>query len=146
MVHPQAIDDERHHRFAQLLKEARKSIPVDVVSLGDTPRMPKRIGKHVRQEELAEAIGISRVWYAKLEGAQPIRASLPVLQRVCDVLMLDEDRRSALFQLGRPELSSPMAASWSASLPGACTRIRSVHGVFAAAAQASERETPMSVK
>jgi transcriptional regulator with XRE-family HTH domain len=125
MVHPQAIDDERHRRFAQLLKEARKSIPVDTVSLGNTPRIPKRIGKHVRQEELAEAIGISRVWYAKLEGAQPIRASLPVLQRVCDVLMLDEDRRSALFQLGLPELS-PSAALRSAPIPTDCARIRSV--------------------
>jgi DNA-binding XRE family transcriptional regulator len=96
---------ERLRRFSELLKAARRRIPSDMVSLGNTQRIAERIGKRVSQEEVAEAIGISRVWYATLETGRP-RASIAVLGRICDVLMLDEHQRADLLQLCVPEIAS----------------------------------------
>jgi transcriptional regulator with XRE-family HTH domain len=90
--------------ISELLKKARRRIPSDTVSLGNTRRFAERIGKRVSQEEVAEAIGISRVWYATLEMGRP-RASIAVLGRICDVLMLDEHQRADLLQLCVPEIA-----------------------------------------
>lgn len=106
--------DEPRRRFGQILREARKSIPVDTVFLGNIPRPPNRLGKPVSHEELAEAVGISRVWYARLEGGHPIRASPSLLQRIGEALMLDEHQRCALLRFGVPELSSTLLESRNA--------------------------------
>lgn len=100
----QPTERERLRRFSELLKEARRRIPTDTVSLGKTQRFTERIGKRVSQEEVAEAIGISRVWYATLEMGRP-RASIAVLGRICDALMLDEHQRADLLQLCVPEIA-----------------------------------------
>jgi transcriptional regulator with XRE-family HTH domain len=63
-----------------------------------------RIGKAVTQEEVAEAVGISRQWYAMLEGDRSGRVSAAVLARIADVLMMDPGERAALFRLAVPEL------------------------------------------
>src|SRR5271156_3316120 len=91
-------EHERLRRFGELLKEARRRIPTDTVSLGNTQRISERIGKRVSQEEAAEVIGISRVWYATLETGRP-RASIAVLGRICDALMLNEQQRSDVLKL-----------------------------------------------
>jgi DNA-binding XRE family transcriptional regulator len=105
MLDTQPTERERLRRFSELLKEARRRIPTDTLSLGNTLRISERIGKRVSQEEVAEVIGISRVWYATLEMGRP-RASIAVLGRICDALMLDEDQRAHLLQLCVPELAS----------------------------------------
>jgi transcriptional regulator with XRE-family HTH domain len=59
----------------------------------------------VTQEELAEAVGVSRVWYAQLEIGTSKRVSTDLLGRLGDALMLDKAQRATLFQLGIPELA-----------------------------------------
>lgn len=93
-------DDHRHRLLGELLKEARRSIPTDAAKLGSRQRFPGRIGRLVSQEEIAEAIGVSRVWYALLESGRPVQASISLLGRICDALMLDEQQRSDLFYFG----------------------------------------------
>jgi transcriptional regulator with XRE-family HTH domain len=59
----------------------------------------------VTQDELAEAIGVTREWYALLEcGAAKTRASTSLLERLADALMVTPDERARLFHLAVPEL------------------------------------------
>jgi transcriptional regulator with XRE-family HTH domain len=89
-----------------LLKEHRRLISRDVPSLGPHPRLPVRHGKGVTQEEIAEAIGVSRVWYAMLESGAALRTSPRLLARLAGALALPDESREALFRLGLPELAS----------------------------------------
>jgi transcriptional regulator with XRE-family HTH domain len=86
------------------LKERRRLIPRESVSLGPHPRPPARYGKSVTQEEVAEAIGVSRVWYAMLESGAALRSSPQLLSRLADVLSLSNSDRKELFRLALPEL------------------------------------------
>src|ERR1700735_4548502 len=87
------------------LKEQRRRIPRDAPSLGPYLRLPVRRGKAVSQEELAEAIGVSRVWYAMLESGAALNTSPRLLARLADALNLSDESRKVLFQLALPELS-----------------------------------------
>jgi transcriptional regulator with XRE-family HTH domain len=89
-----------------LLKEHRRLIPRDATSLGPYVRLPVRHGKGVTQEEIAEAIGVSRVWYAMLESGAALHTSPRLLARLADALALPDDSREALVRLGLPELAS----------------------------------------
>lgn len=57
--------------------------------------------KTVTQEELAEAIGVSRVW---LESSATIRSSTALLDRLSRTLTLTPEERAELFRLAIPEL------------------------------------------
>jgi transcriptional regulator with XRE-family HTH domain len=87
------------------LKEQRRRIPRDALALGRYIRLPARRGKAVTQEELAEAIGVSRVWYAMLESGAALRTSPRLLARLADALDLSDESRTVLFRLALPELS-----------------------------------------
>jgi DNA-binding XRE family transcriptional regulator len=102
-------DDERLHRFSDVLRRHRLAIPVEAKSLGDFVRLPNRIGKIVSQEEFAEAIGVSRCWYGMLEVGRPVRPSIALLERICDALMLDEPKRVQLVDLAFPSLSQSLS-------------------------------------
>jgi DNA-binding XRE family transcriptional regulator len=91
-------------RVSILLKHARLRIPPNSRSIGGFERVASRIGKQVSQEELAEAIGVTRSWYGCLEASQPGRASLKLLVRICHALMLDERESLALIGLCFAEL------------------------------------------
>lgn len=56
------------------------------------------------QEELAEAIGVSRVWYSMLENGSAVRTSRRMLEALAGALMLDASERATLFSLAIPEL------------------------------------------
>lgn len=88
------------------LRAHRQRIDTDIRFLGDYERLPVRRGRPVTQEEMAEAIGVSRVWYAMLESGRTIRTSTMVLERLAVVLMLDPLERTRLFHLAMPELGS----------------------------------------
>lgn len=45
----------------EFLREHRRLIPRDATALGPFLRLPVRLGKAVTQEEIAEALGVSRV-------------------------------------------------------------------------------------
>jgi len=125
MLYTQPTDEERLRRLSTLLKDARRSIPVDAQSLGNSLRFPGRVGKPVSQEEVAEVVDVSRVWYAVLETGRPIRASAPLLERICNALMLDEQQRASVFELAIPEISTRMVEMRHSDILQASTRMRS---------------------
>jgi transcriptional regulator with XRE-family HTH domain len=99
------VSDKEAGELAAFLKQCRARIHFEARALGPYLRFQTRIGKVVTQEEVAEAVGISRQWYALLEsGSRRIRVSPPVLGRIAEALMLNSAERSALFQLAVPEL------------------------------------------
>jgi transcriptional regulator with XRE-family HTH domain len=86
------------------LRGHRQRIDPHARRLGDFGRLPVRWGRPVTQEEVAEAIGVSRVWYAMLESGTRIRTSTKILDRLAAALMLDSTERVRLFHLAVPEL------------------------------------------
>jgi transcriptional regulator with XRE-family HTH domain len=93
-------------RFGALLKQFRVRLNAELRSLGPFLRLPVRIGKMPTQEEIAEAVGISRVWYVMLENDRKVRVSARVLARISDALMLSPSERAELFRLALPDLPS----------------------------------------
>jgi transcriptional regulator with XRE-family HTH domain len=92
--------------LALLLRYLRKRIDPDVRALGRYVRLPKRAGKRVTQDEVSEAIGVSREWYAKLEsGVETTRTSICLLDRLADTLMVTPEERARLFHVALPELA-----------------------------------------
>ena len=93
--------------LAVFLKAMRQRIDRDLDHLGGYERLPGRCGRSVSQEELAEAVEVSRGWYGLLESGASMRASTGLLSRIADALMLAEAERGELFHLALPELHVP---------------------------------------
>lgn len=91
--------------FADFLKVHRTRIPRESSALGSWNRLPVRRGRRVTQEEIAEAIGVSRNWYRRLESGESIRASTRLLDRLADVFAFSPEERTTLFVLGIPEMA-----------------------------------------
>jgi transcriptional regulator with XRE-family HTH domain len=117
----EAAEGHEHARLSGLLKRCRARLGPECRSLGPYLRRPIRIGKAVTQEEVAEAAGISRVWYATLENDRRVRFSARTLGRIADALMMDPPERETLFRLAVPALRS-------ASLAGTSTAILEAFG------------------
>jgi transcriptional regulator with XRE-family HTH domain len=92
------------------LKDQRRRIPRDAVALGGYLRLPARLGKFVTQEEVAEAVGVSRVWYAMLESGKAVKTSPRLLGRIAEALHLAPEHREILFDLALPDLSTSFSA------------------------------------
>jgi peroxiredoxin len=69
------VENERPARLGDFLRQVRTGIPAGTKSLGTFIRRPNRVAKGVCQEELAEAIGVSRDWYGMIERGRPVRPS-----------------------------------------------------------------------
>jgi transcriptional regulator with XRE-family HTH domain len=80
----------------------------------------------VTQEELAEAIGVSREWYGMLESAAPTRTSTGLLKRLADALMVTPQQRARLFQLAVPELGRAQLRDDSIAVLEGFSRLRSL--------------------
>jgi DNA-binding XRE family transcriptional regulator len=91
--------------FASFLKRRRRSIPPETVTLGSWQRLPVRCGRRVTQEEIAEAVGISRNWYRRLENGDAPRASAKLLDRIAQAFQFTPEERMNLFVLGIPEIA-----------------------------------------
>jgi hypothetical protein len=102
-----ATDARPQASISTLLRERRNALLPESTTLGTFERRPGRIGKRVTQEEIAEAAGVSRVWYGLLEGTDRANASPALLIRLANVLMLDEGDRAALLSAAFPWLSEP---------------------------------------
>jgi transcriptional regulator with XRE-family HTH domain len=100
---PDHCDQVQSVTLGAFLKALRIRIHCEVRALGPHERLPSRLGKRVTQEEIAEAVGVSRVWYCRLESDASARASMRVLNRLADVLMLSADERVRVIQLAIPE-------------------------------------------
>jgi transcriptional regulator with XRE-family HTH domain len=92
------------------LRQHRLQIDPETPALGPYARLPSRRGRRVTQEELAECIGISRVWYATLESSAAVRTSSALLDRLAAALMVSARERAALFDLAMPDLKLAEAA------------------------------------
>jgi DNA-binding XRE family transcriptional regulator len=95
--------------FASFLKTRRRSIPTDSMTLGSWERLPVRRGRRVTQEEIAEAVGISRNWYRRLESGDAPRASAKLLDRIAQAFQFTPEERMNLFVLGIPEIGQMRA-------------------------------------
>jgi DNA-binding XRE family transcriptional regulator len=100
-AHSKPRDDRR-----EFLLHLRRRIDPDTKTLGSYERLKSRRGRPVTQEELAEAIGVSRGWYARLESGQAVQPSLSMLHRMAEALKATPGERAALFRLAIPALQS----------------------------------------
>ncbi len=91
-------------QFGLLLRAWRSRLGNAATTLGCYSRLPCRLGRRVTQEELAEAVGVSRSWYKMLESGVPVRTSLRLLASLSDALMLSPSEKAHLFRLAFPEL------------------------------------------
>jgi transcriptional regulator with XRE-family HTH domain len=98
------VQSDSSRSLRHFLRERRQKLDPNIRFLGDYERLSVRLGKPVTQEEMAEALKVSRVWYGALESGSRERASTSLLDRVATILMLDADDRSALFGMALPEL------------------------------------------
>lgn len=100
-VQPEARDEIRG-----FLVHLRRRIDPATKTLGNYERLASRLGHPVTQEELAEAIEVSRGWYARLESGKPVQPSVSMLHRIAEVLETTPRERAILFRLAIPALES----------------------------------------
>jgi len=91
------------------LKQLRKRVEPGTEKLGAYKRLSQKRGRSVSQEELAEAIGVSRGWYAMLESGASVQPSVPLLNRLADALDASPGERNTLFRLAIPALHDGLA-------------------------------------
>lgn len=87
-----------------LLRRLRGRLDPATARLGEHERLGTRRGKPVSQEELAEAVGVTRGWYAMLERGEAVQPSLSMLNRLACALNATKDEHCTLFKLAIPEL------------------------------------------
>jgi transcriptional regulator with XRE-family HTH domain len=119
-------DAEPRSELALFLRLLRQRIDPDVRDLGPFARHSGRLGKLVTQQELAEAIGVTREWYAALESAAPHRTSTSLIDRLADALMVTAEERARLFRLAVPELGRMHLRDDSIAVVEAFSRLRSL--------------------
>ncbi|HEX7735034.1 MAG TPA: helix-turn-helix transcriptional regulator [Ktedonobacteraceae bacterium] len=71
------------------------------------PAFVGRRAPGLRREELAQLVGVGVSWYTWFEQGRDIHVSTQVLERLADVLQLDEAERGHLFTLARGPLPLP---------------------------------------
>lgn len=99
-----AVRSEPRKEMRSLLKGLRRRLDPETIKLGEHERPNTRRGKNVSQEELAEALGVSRGWYASLERGMT-RPSITLLKRLTVALNASREERITLVQLAIPELA-----------------------------------------
>jgi transcriptional regulator with XRE-family HTH domain len=73
----------------------------------DLPTFQRRRVRGLRREELAQLVGVGVSWYTWLEQGRDIQVSDQVLERLADILQLNEQERRHLFILVRGPVSRP---------------------------------------
>jgi DNA-binding XRE family transcriptional regulator len=101
-----AKQHDRRDDMRSFLKSLRQRLDPHAKMLGGHERLSSRKGRRVSQEEIAEAIGVSRGWYALLEAGVPINPSVSLLHRLAGALNATPPERAMLFGLAIPELGS----------------------------------------
>jgi transcriptional regulator with XRE-family HTH domain len=77
--------------------------------LGESSRLPSRVGKPVTQEEIAEHLGITRQWYGRFEAGAAASFSTQLLDRLSELLQLSTSEHAELVRLAMPELASAVS-------------------------------------
>lgn len=117
--------DEGQSALGAFLKELRQRIPADARTLGSFERHALRYGRRVTQEEIAEAVDVSRGWYRMLEGGAKVRASAQLLDRLASVFDLTSEERVTLFALALPEMRYMQISSDARAVHQAFSWVRS---------------------
>jgi transcriptional regulator with XRE-family HTH domain len=99
-------DQERRRRLAAFLLRKRQNVEPHAKQVGTYVRREKRVGRPFTQEEVAEALDVSRQWYAALEMGSSIRPSMALVDRVATLFALHEDERVLLFRLALREFAA----------------------------------------
>ena len=89
--------------FGKFLRQQRLGLNRGASRLGSYERLPARIGRAITQEEVAEAVGGSRNWYALLE-LDARRTSATLANRLADVFNLEGTEKLKLVSLAVPGL------------------------------------------
>lgn len=106
-----SMDMLRSAVLADFLRTRRQRLQPDQVGLAPRARARRTAG--LRREELAELVGISPDWYARLEQGKAIRVSSHVLDRLATVLQLTQAEREYLFALAEnPPRGFDCCPSW----------------------------------
>jgi transcriptional regulator with XRE-family HTH domain len=123
--HRSSERDERRQQAAlhRFVRERRLRLAPESQFIGESKRLPIRVGKAVTQEELAEHLGISRGWYTRFEAGAQAAFSIPLLSRLGDMLLLSAPERAELVRLAMPELS-PVVPPDSTNLYQALSVVR----------------------
>jgi transcriptional regulator with XRE-family HTH domain len=114
---------EPQSTLGDFLRMLRWRVPPRSDTLGPSKRLPARCGRRVTQEEIAEAVGISRNWYRRLEHGESGRASTKLLVRIASALALTSDERLTLFALAIPELRLRQIPDDSNAIVGSLARL-----------------------
>jgi DNA-binding XRE family transcriptional regulator len=99
-------EGHRRDNIRSFLKTLRLRLDPQTPVLGEFERLDIRKGRRVSQEEVAEAVGVSRGWYVSLESGAPIQPSVRLLYRLAGVLNASPRERAMLFSIVIPELGS----------------------------------------
>ncbi|HEY4386025.1 MAG TPA: helix-turn-helix transcriptional regulator [Ktedonobacteraceae bacterium] len=89
---------KRRTGLADFLRTRRARLRPEQFGL---PTKPSRHTPGLRREELAQLVGVGISWYTWLEQGRNIQVSSQVLERLADILLLDEEERCHLFTLAR---------------------------------------------
>ena len=107
MIEPTAHG--QHEDLRGFLKRLRKRLDPAAETLGAYKRLSYKRGRAVSQEELAEAVDVSRGWYALLESGGSVQPSVALLNRLAGALNATPDERGTLFRLAIPALHDGLA-------------------------------------
>jgi DNA-binding XRE family transcriptional regulator len=102
---------DRREDIRSFLKTLRMRLDPQTKLLGNHARLSNRRGRRVSQEEIAEAAGVSRGWYALLEAGAPVNPSVALLHRLAGALNATPNERATLFGLAIPELGGILMPS-----------------------------------
>jgi transcriptional regulator with XRE-family HTH domain len=103
-------DQERRRQLAAFLLGKRQQVDPHAKYVGSYTRRPLRIGRPFTQEETAEALDVSRQWYAALEMGSSVRPSSALLDRIATLFVLNDDERLTLFRLAIREIGTQAKA------------------------------------
>ena len=95
---------DRHDDMRSFLKALRRRLDPHTLILGDYERLNTRRGRWISQEEIAEAVGVSRAWYALIESGAPVQPSVSLLDRLASALNATPRERAKLFSIAFQQL------------------------------------------
>ena len=119
-------------QLGEFLKQRRRAALPEARRLGAYERLSSRVGKPLTQEEVAEALGVSRTWYAMLEAGSG-RISVALASRVADAFALDATARAELIRIALPDGATLLPSEdgltnldvWPVTQPGVTIAIAS---------------------
>jgi transcriptional regulator with XRE-family HTH domain len=101
-------DQERRRALSAFLLHKRHHVDLQASQVGPYTRRENRIGRPFTQEEVAEALDVSRQWYAALELGSSVRPSTTLIDRIATLFVLSDNERVTLFRLAIREFGASL--------------------------------------